>query len=362
MSLAIVSVSRQGTRTALGIANAAPDAVVFAPARFVTSPASIESAVCLQAYEGKAGTLIAQQFESRVPLVLVMAVGAAVRLIAPLLHNKLQDPAVVVVDDAGRYAISLVSGHAGGANDLTRQIAGYLDAEAIITTASDAAGLPSIDAIARERGWWIEPGSNLTHLAAALINGEPVGVYQDAGDRDWIDDVSADNLRRYDSLHDLYEADLAMALIISDRVIDLPSSVVERSVVCRPPVLVLGIGCSSGAGLEEVAGLVDATLSEAALSRLSAFALATIDRRRSDPCLVEFASERRLQFVTYGAGELEATAGDWTRSEVVRNAVGAGAVAEPAALRCAGASTLLVRKVKSLHVTLAVARIPSPGI
>ncbi|HTE83750.1 MAG TPA: cobalamin biosynthesis protein, partial [Dehalococcoidia bacterium] len=225
---------------------------------------------------------------------------------------------------------------------------------------SDAVGLPAIDEIARSLGWWIEPASSLTRLAAALINGDSVGVYQDAGGSDWLDGAP-DHLLRFLTVQALCEAHPYAGLVITDRLVEMPAEFRERTVFCRPPVLALGIGCSSGAGAEEIAVLADKTLASAGLSPLSAFAIATIDRRAAEPGLVAFAQERRLQIVTYTAAELEKTEGEWTRSEIVRNAVGAGAVAEPAALRCAGVTSLLVRKVKSKHVTLAVARIPGGG-
>jgi cobalamin biosynthesis protein CbiG len=357
-SLAIIAVSRRGAETARRVAAAFPDAVAFVPQRFATD--APEANERIRPYEGKVRKRIAALFEGGVPLVLVMAAGAAVRLIAPSLRDKNEDPPVVVVDDSGRYAISLLSGHTGGANRLAREIADTIGAQAIVTTASDSAGLPAIDEIARALGWWIEPESNLTRLAAALINGDSVGVYQDAGSGDWLVDAP-ERLQRYTTLDALSESDPSAGLVISDRVVDLPAALAKRTVICRPPVLVLGIGCSSGAGRDEIEHLVDGTLAAAGLSPLAAFAVATLDRKQDEPGLVAFTNDHRLQLMTYGAAELEKVQGTWTASEVVRQAVGTGGVAEPAALACAGVSNLLVRKVKSKHVTLAVARIPSSG-
>jgi cobalamin biosynthesis protein CbiG len=352
MSPAIIAVSRQGTRTAQLVLTGFSDAVVHAPARFAgTAPARK-----VKPYKGKPALVIAREFERGTPLILVMAVGAAVRLVAPLLRDKLSDPAVVVVDDGGRYAISLVSGHAGGANDLARQVAQLLGAEAVVTTASEGAGLPSIEQIARSQGWWVEPASNMTRLTASLINGEPAGVYQDAGEDEWCEEFPAGCLTRYPTIEALCEAPLSAHLVVTDRLVDLPERIAKQAVICRPAVLVLGVGCSTGATPAELAHLVDETLARAELSSLAVFALATIDRRRSDSTIVSFVRERRLQLIAFSAEELETTAGVWTRSATVRRAVGAGGVAEPAALRCAGARSLLVRKAASKHVTVAVAR------
>jgi cobalt-precorrin 5A hydrolase len=357
MNPSIVAVSRQGVRTARSISSGYDVAVVYEPARF----SGTELAAGIRAYEGKPAPIIAREFERGFPLVLVMAVGAAVRLIAPLLKDKHSDPPVVVVDDLGRYAISLVSGHTGGANRLAQEIAQILGAEAIVTTASEAAGIPSIEQIARNYGWWAEAGSNLTRLIAALINGDPTGVFQDAGDDRWLDDFVLESLVRYSSIEALIRAGAAAALVVTDRLLEIPKSLVDQFAIFRPPVLVLGIGCSTGASAEEVADLADATLARAKLSALSVFAVATIDRRREDPGLVRFAQDRRLQLTSYSPEELETTTGEWTASEIVRRSVGAGGVAEPAALRCAGTTSLVVRKAVSKHATVAVARVPIPS-
>jgi cobalt-precorrin 5A hydrolase len=355
MNPAIIAVSRQGARTAQSIASGFNEALVYVPARYSHG----ELGAGITAYEGKPAPVIAREFERGRPLVLVMAVGAAVRLVAPLLKDKGNDPPVVVVDDRGRYAISLTSGHTGGANRLAQEIALILGAEAIVTTASDAAGMPSVEQIARDNGWWVEPGSNLTRLVAALVNGDVAGVYQDAGDDSWLEDFPLGLLVRYPSIEALIEARPYAGLVVTDRLIEIPQPLAERIVICRPPVLVLGIGSSTGATAEEVADLVDGALAGSGLSQLSVFAVATIDRRCDDPNLVAFTQERSLQLIAYSPEELETTPGEWAASEIVRRSVGAGGVAEPAALRCAGTSSLLARKAASKHATVAIARVPA---
>jgi cobalamin biosynthesis protein CbiG len=357
--VAAVAVSRLGSALAQQLAAALPKAVAYVPDRFAppmsATPATQESPQTIQGYEGRVASLIAALFLRRVPLVLVMATGAAVRLVAPLLAGKTIDPAVVVVDDAGRFAISLLSGHAGGANELAVQVASLLGATAVITTASEAAGVPSIELVAASKGWRIEPGALLTRLAAALINGEPVGVYQDSGARHWLAQLPA-TVQVFERMVDLAAARPSMALIVSDRVLHLPNALADRTTIFRPPMLVLGVGCSRGATAEEIAALVDGTLLREALAPLAVCAVSTIDRRQTEPGLRQFVESRGWPLITYSAPELAACAGEWTPSEAVQRAVGTGGVAEPAALLAAGARLLTVRKVKSERVTLAIAR------
>lgn len=353
--VAAIAVSARGAALACRLATAMPDVTAHLPARFAPGTGG-------EPYDQPVRLLLESLFGSVSGLVLVMATGAAVRLIAPLLRDKWTDPAVVVVDDAGRFAISLVSGHIGGANRLAERVAAALDALPVITTASESAGVPPVDLLGREEGWRIEPDSALTTVAAALVNGERAGVFQDTGSESWLATLPA-SVTRFSEVDALVAADPAAAIIVSDHVFALPDRLVAKTATYRPPSLVLGIGCSRGASDAEIAALVDGTLAAHRLSPLSVCALASIDRKADEPGLLAFCARRQLKLVTYPAAELDMVQGEWKPSEVVRSAVGTGGVAEPAALACAGVSRLLVKKVKSRQVTLAIARrylTPSP--
>lgn len=307
------------------------------------------------AYDGHAGVLVRSLFAEVDGLILIMAVGAAVRLVTPLLRDKRSDPAVVVVDDAGRFAISLVSGHLGGANRLTEEVATALGAAPVITTASESAGMPAVDLLGSEWGWRIEPDSSLTAVAAAVVNGDSVGVVQDAGETRWREALPA-SMAVYPSLQALVAAAPHAAIIVSDRAVCLPLTLARRAAIYRPRTLVLGIGCSSGATDGEIGELIDEALALERLNPLSVACVASLDLKASEPGLLALLEGRGWPLVTYTAAELESVPGHWNRSELVRRAVGCSGVAEPAALRCAGTEELLVRKRKSARATIAIAR------
>src|SRR5947209_7912008 len=132
-----------------------------------------------------AGETLKELFQDSRPLVCIMALGIVVRILGPLARDKKTEPPVVVIDEAGKFAISVLGGHEGGANALARQVAEVLGAVPVITTASDALGLPPLDLIGREWGWRIEGSEHLTKVTAAVVRGEPIGIYQDAGRSDW---------------------------------------------------------------------------------------------------------------------------------------------------------------------------------
>jgi cobalt-precorrin 5A hydrolase len=289
-------------------------------------------------------------------IVGVMALGIVVRLVGPLASDKRTDPIVVVLDEGGRFAISVLAGHSGG-NELAQRVASALGANPVITTASDAHGLPTVDQIGRDLGWKIESSENLTRVAAAVVRREKIAVYQDAGSADWWRRFGRwpSHFLRIESFNDPVLCESAGALIISDRVI--PEEVAkERVVIYRPPTLVVGVGCKRGASLTTIEELVDRVFAENGLSAASLAAFATVDLKADEPGLVALAQKRGVPLIAYALEDLASQPGTENPSERVRSKIGIPAVAEPAALRGAGATRLLDPKRKGNGVTVAVAR------
>lgn len=293
-------------------------------------------------------------------IVPIMALGIVVRLVGPLAIDKRRDPAVVALDDAAQFAISVLGGHGARANDLARCVAQTLGATPVITTASEVHGVPAVDQIGRALGWVIEHAENLTRVAASVVRGEPVAVWQDAGWRDWWRPFGAwpahfIRLETWDQLRSFRPAAL---LAISDRV--LPNLLPEgRALVYRPPTLVAGIGCRRGTSAETLNVWADSVFDQNGLASASLAAVATVTLKLDEPGLLAFARGRNVPLVAFPAGELEVQPGVKNPSERVRTKVGIAAVAEPAALRAAGATRLLVEKQKGPGVTLAVAQKPN---
>jgi len=321
-------------------------------------------------------------FESCQRLVLFLPVGAAVRLIAPLLQHKHLDPAVVCVDDAGRFAVSLLSGHTGGADELTQELASVLGATAVITSASHVKNTVAVDLLGKEYGWEMDSDStSITRVSAAVINGEPVGVCQEAGERDWLcsGNTASANLRSTASVAEIVNAGCSAAMLISDR-----ESVQGESrelnlqgipsVVYRPKSLVVGMGCRRGVPVQHLEEFLATSLQSADLSQESVKCIATAEIKRDEAGLIELAARYGVPLVCYGADDLnevfarnsigEGPAADEEReglptpSAVAHGLLGVWGVSEPAALLASGAERLLVTRRKTDRATLSVARIP----
>lgn len=270
-------------------------------------------------------------------LVCFLAVGATVRLLARLLVDKRTDPPVVCVDEARRYAVALLGGHAGG-NALAERVADALGAVPVLTTATDATGVTALDTL----GWPVE--GDVAAVTAAVLAGEPVALRADAR---WPLPALPPGVRE-DVDHP------AATIVISDRVDARPADPVGPVVVLRPPSLVVGVGASRGAPVGEILALVDAALADAGLCAGSVRALATVDAKADEPGLLEAARRRGWPLRSYPAGAL-ATVAVPNPSAVVQAAVGTPSVAEAAALT-GGPARLLVPKRATAHATVAVAR------
>jgi cobalt-precorrin 5A hydrolase len=266
---------------------------------------------------------------------------------------------VLAIDEAGRFVISVLSGHVGGANELSRAIALKLDAAAVITTASDSLGTIGVDILGRDFGWVLEDLGNVTFVSASVVNEEPVGIWQESGEP--LATVHKNslpkNIRVFPSLEALIESPLRAYLIITDRLVDLPKSLAKKTVVYRPKSLVLGLGCDRGVSLEELEGLVLETLQSRKLSFLSVRALATIENRKEEPAILGFAQKTGIPLLTFAKEELNRVKDVPNPSTMAMKYVGVIGVAEPSAILGSNYGDLIVPKVKSKSATLAIASV-----
>jgi cobalt-precorrin 5A hydrolase len=290
-------------------------------------------------------------------IIGVMALGIVVRLFGPLAADKWRDPAIVVVDDAGRFAIAVLGGHGAGANRLTDEIALILGAQAVITTASDVSGLPAVDRIGSDDGWIIERAENLTRVAAEVVRRRPIAVWQEAGSLEWWRTFGdwPEHFHRVEGLEGWRRLTPSATLFISDRTVpgELDS---DRTIVYRPPTLVAGIGCKRGTSRETIEAWVSKVIEENGFSIQSLAAVATVMLKVDEPGLIAFAWSRSLPLVAFPSEQIAGHPGIETPSPMVRSKVGLDGVAEPSALRASGAVKLLVTKQKGPGVTLALAR------
>ena len=274
-------------------------------------------------YDGPVGEAVRRAFGECEQLVCFLATGAVVRLVAPLLTDKTADPGVVCVDEAGRHAVALLGGHGGGANALAVAVGEVLGASPVVTTATDAVGVPGLDML----GLPVE--GDVAGVSRAMLDGAPVAFRADA-------------VRPLPALPPNVRpgATGSAVLHLTDRIVELGT----REAVLRPASLVVGVGASKDAPADEVSGLIRHALAGAGLSPLSIAELVTVDAKAQEPGIVAAAARLGVPLRTYPAEELARIEVPHP-SDAPLAAVGTPSVAEAAAL--AGGGELLVPKRKS---------------
>jgi len=185
VNTAVVAITRHGIAMAGKIVATLPEVTLFAPEKFCVE-AEAAAPQHYECYEGKTAEQIPALFAAFDAIVAVVSLGAVVRLIAPHLGSKENDPAVVVMDEAGKFAIPILSGHLGGANALAGHLARSLGAIPVLTTASDSRQTLAVDLLGRELGWTIEATHDaLVRASAAVVNDDAVALVQEEGSTNW---------------------------------------------------------------------------------------------------------------------------------------------------------------------------------
>ena len=277
-------------------------------------------------------------FSSAQALVFVGAAGIAVRSVAPCLRGKDRDPAVVVVDDEGKFAVSLLSGHLGGANRLARRIAEIVGAVPVITTATDSAGLFSVDEWAKGQNLAIHTLKEAKAVSAELLDGRSVGFQSD-----------------FPVLGPLprglqYAESGPVGVCVSLR----ESRRFDTTLLLVPRIAVLGIGCRRGIAAGDIAAAVRGALARSGISPCCVAGVCSVSLKRDEPGLAEFCRSRGLSLRFFSPEELGRVPGEFSGSPFVRRVTGVDNVCERSAVMGSG-GRLIFRKQTENGVTVAAA-------
>ncbi len=315
-----------------------------------------ETTVCFK-FRSLSGTL-AEKFHQYSGHIFIMSTGIVIRVIAPLIRHKTKDPAVVVVDDRGIHAISLLSGHLGGANQLTQKIAGIIRANPVITTATDVNNVPAIDVLAREKGLFIENPQAIKTVNMALLQGETIHVHDPFGYLARC--LPNSETRTYGGSikhSEPKDRDKEIEGIAGVYVDDIKAELPARILILRPASLVAGIGCNRNTGAQEMKALLEEVLETNHLAISSLKCMASIDVKADEPGLITLAQNLGLTVMFFTRAELNRVKGIKNPSAIVEKHVGVKSVCEAAAIQATRNGELIVPKQSTRNVTLAIARI-----
>ncbi len=296
------------------------------------------------------------KFKSYDAHIFVMSTGIVVRLVSGLLVSKTTDPAIVVVDPEGLHAISLISGHLGGANELTKDVAKAIGAVPVITTATDLKGITAFDEVARIIGAKILNPRLIKVTSVSLLEGKKVGFIgpKDIYNRFYPSSPNVIFLKELPEDSENFSA----FCIFTDEFFDLPPHLLEKTLIIALPTLAAGIGCHIGTGKNEIIDGIKQVFGKHSLLVESIFTLASVDAKKNERGLIEASAELGVPIIFFSSGELEEEGTLFSEpSKYVEKHVGARGVAEPAAFLAAGnGAEIVVKKNKLKNMTVAVAR------
>lgn len=308
-------------------------------------------------------------------IVFFTAMGIAVRSVAPFIEHKSVDPAVVVVDECGRYSVSMLSGHHGGANQYAREIAELIGAEPVITTATDSEGKFAVDEFARVNNLEVTDWEMAKRISAEILSGGEIALFDEAQNLLAVSEdgrmyaIGNNELSGIGTGHteEKYTREkpesLRYGIIISNKISNKKSNkkssdneycACENLLQLIPKNIYLGIGCKKGTDSIKIQTAVEKALERANISRKAVAKAASINLKADEPGILEFCERNEIEFVTFSADELLKVEGSVSGSSFVQQVTGVDNVCERSALAAGGGRLILPKQVFE-GVTVAVA-------
>jgi cobalt-precorrin 5A hydrolase len=353
--IAVVAITRQGVETALKIGqvleNSGLTCKVYSPKKY-----SQNGVIPL---EQKLSDFIKDNYSQVDAIVGVMAAGIIIRAVAPLLESKLTDPAVIGLDAAGKFVISLLSGHYGGANELTKIIAEGIGGIAVITTASDALGKQSVDDLARLLHLSIQNPESLVSVNSAIVNGDRVVVVLNGNVDIPLDQIGCVEIKKAENGIRALEIinDYDAGIIITSEPLTI-YSFVKPFTILKKMRTVVGLGARKESSIDSIIQAVWTGLKLAHVSINSVDCFATVDIKQGSPQMLKAIEQlgKPLEFLSVEALRSLSHSDLSPDSKMVQEKIGVGGVCERAALIVAGKnSKLILKKTKLNGVTVAIA-------
>ncbi len=335
MKLALIAFTQTGCKTASrlahGLTGAGYRCRCFASDRFAMQ-------VSFEPITKERHLFMRLLFQKMDGIIFVSACGIAVRYIAPFVKDKSSDPAVVSVDECGNFAVPLLSGHLGGANELANLTAMILGGQAVISTATDLNGVFSVDSWAKRRGLSICNLRTVKHISSKLLEGETVGLFSDF--------PVIGGLPKNVKLKENGQVGICISLSEDKKPFPITLNLV-------PKIVTLGIGCRKGTSKDALEDFITEFLQKAGCSFKAVKEIATIDLKKEEPGLLAFTRNLGLPLTCYSAEQLKKVPGEFSSSAFVAQTTGVDNVCERAA--CAKGGRLLWAKQKADGITAALA-------
>ena len=346
--IAVLAITKNGIKIGLKLKEYFSDFEIFAPIKFSNDNEKIEW------YENSTTQKIVDLFKNNDGIICLFSLGAVIRLLAPHIKDKKTDPAVIVIDDNANFVISVLSGHLGGANELSNEIAEKMGSTPIITTAADVNKTIAVDLVGREFGWKINDDSNVTRISAFMVNKEKIGVFQNIGKKEWWKGKLPENITFFSDMKELKDSDSKAYLIITNDEIN-DEEVEKDSVVYRVPNLVVGIGLHWDTSKETILNGVNETLEKFELKQNQIARFVSIKKDKDVIGLIELGKEMNIPIEYIDREEL-ATITAPNPSKTVQAFEGTASVSEAAAIKSSEGELIVEKQKFPPNLTVAIAR------
>ncbi len=346
--ISVLAITKNGLKTALSLKKLFNSWQIYAPEKFSNENKDVKW------YSEPASQKISELFKINDALICLFSLGAVIRLIAPHIKDKKTDPAIVVIDDKNEFVISVLSGHIGGANQLTRDIAKKLGSIPVITTAADVNKTIAVDLLGKEFGWKIDDDSTVTKVSAFMVNEEKMGIFQEAGEKNWWTSKLPKNVLIYSTFNELKDSLSKGYLIISDKVLE-ESKILENAVVYRPKTLVIGVGLHWDTKKNTIKDGLNSCLKKFKLSEKSIAKFTSITKNQKVQGLEELAREMNISIEYFEKEEL-AKIPIPNPSKTVQAFEGTSSVSEAAAIKCSKGDLIVEKQKFPPNLTIAIAR------
>jgi len=344
--VSVLAITKNGINIGERLKELFPNWDIFIPSKLSNENKSITW------YSEPTSDKIIELFKNSNALICLFSLGAVIRLIAPYLKDKKTDPAVIVIDDKTNFVISVLSGHIGGANELTQEISEKLNALPVITTAADVNKTIAVDLVGREFGWKIDDETTVTKISAHMVNAEPIGVFQQTGNKKWYKELPK-NVTIYNSLEELKKSNSKAHLIISDTIID--NGLAQESVIYRPQSLVIGIGLHWDTTKDTIKDGIEHCLKKFNLSSKCIAKLVSIKKPEDVQGLIDLGKEMQIP-VEYVNREELAEIITPNPSSTVKAFEGTASVSEAAAIKISNGELIVEKQKFPPNLTIAIAR------
>ena len=347
--IAVLAITKNGIQMSLKLKEHFSYFEIFAPSKFSNNDEKI------QWYDESTSGKIVELFKNNDGVICLFSLGAVIRLLAPHIKDKKTDPAVIVIDDNANFVISVLSGHLGGANELSNEIAKSIGATPVITTAADVNKTIAVDLVGKEFGWKIQDDSNVTRISAFMVNKEKIGIFQNIGKKEWWKGKLPENITFFSNMEDLKNSDSKGYLLITNDKVE-EENIIKNSVVYRVPTLVIGIGLHWDTPKETIMSGVSETLKKYGLKQNEIARFVSIKKDKDVVGLIELGDEMNIPVEYIDRKEL-ATITTPNPSKTVKAFEGTASVSEAAALKSSEGELIVEKQKFPPNLTVAIARI-----